>query len=108
MSALEGKGVSMGMDDQESNRSTGSPGSDGVEHLQAAASEMIAAARSFIDAVEGVVHDRDALESLVDTLSSVAQAASQAVSKVAPNRSRPQPTSADAEGASRVQHIRVS
>ena len=37
------------------------PGAEGVEHLQRAAREMVAAARSFLDAIEKVVEDRDAL-----------------------------------------------
>lgn len=88
-------------------------GGEGIEHLQAAANEMIAAARSFLDAVENVVHDRDAMATVVDTLSSVAHAASQAASKVNPVRDRtaPNPGSGpgdDDDGSSRVQHIRVS
>ena len=61
------------------------PADDAVEHLQAAAGEMIAAARSFIDALEGVVHDRDAVSSVVETFSSMAQSAAQAASRVNPN-----------------------
>jgi hypothetical protein len=104
----------MGADDQTDaepadDRST----AEGIDHLQAAASEMIAAARSFLDAVEGVVHDRDAVASVVDTLSTVAHAASQAASRVRPPRDRPAPgggTRPDDgdDGSSRVQHIRVS
>ena len=36
---------------------------DGVEHLQAAARELLLAARSFLDVVEEVVEDRDRLTS---------------------------------------------
>jgi hypothetical protein len=61
------------------------PADDAVEHLQAAAGEMIAAARSFIDALEGVVHDRDAVSVVVDTFSSMAQAAAHAAGRVNPN-----------------------
>jgi len=45
---------------------------DGVEHLQAAAHEMIAAGRAFLDAVEDVVRDRDAVASVVDAFGSIA------------------------------------
>lgn len=48
---------------------------DGVEHLQAAAKEMIKAARSLLDAAEGLVEDPAALQSLLGTLGSVATAA---------------------------------
>ena len=41
------------MDDQRA--------ADGVEHLQRAARELLAAARSFLDVVEDVVEDRDRL-----------------------------------------------
>jgi hypothetical protein len=34
-------------------------GADGVAHLQAAAREMVAAGRSFLDAVEDMVEDND-------------------------------------------------
>ena len=34
-------------------------GADGVAHLQAAAREMLAAGRSFLDAIEDVVEDND-------------------------------------------------
>ena len=92
---------------------------DGVEHLQAAASEMIAAGRAFLDAVEDVVRDREAVASVVDAFSSIAhaagQAASQAASRVATGRDRAS-GAADGHGAgegpddppSGVQHIQVS
>lgn len=43
--------------------------SEGVEHLQRAAREMIAAARSFLDAAEHAVEDRRAVEELSSTVS---------------------------------------
>jgi hypothetical protein len=89
---------------------------DGVEHLQAAAHEMIAAGRAFLDAVEDVVRDRDAVASVVDAFGSIAHAATQAASQAASQASRmatgrDRPTSSagdDDEPPSRVQHIRVS
>jgi hypothetical protein len=48
---------------------------DGVEHLQAAAKEMIRATRSLLDAAEGLVEDPAALQGLLGTLSSLASAA---------------------------------
>jgi len=83
---------------------------EGVDHLQAAASELIAAARSFLDVVEEVVRDKDAVASVVDTLGSVAHAAGQAAAKVAAARDRTSGGGADGgdEDPPRVQHIRVS
>jgi hypothetical protein len=83
---------------------------EGVDHLQSAASELIAAARSFLDVVEEVVRDRDAVAAVVETLGSVAHAAGQAASKVtaARERSAEQGPDDEGDGGSRVQHIRVT
>ena len=48
---------------------------EGLEHLQAAAREMIQATRSLLDAAEELVEDPKAVQGLVGTLASVAQAA---------------------------------
>jgi hypothetical protein len=48
---------------------------DGVEHLQAAAKEVIRAGRSLLDAIEGLVEDPAALQGAVRTLGAVAQGA---------------------------------
>ena len=48
---------------------------EGIEHLQAAAKELIRAGRSLLDAAEGLVEDPSALQGLVGTLGSLAQAA---------------------------------
>ncbi len=48
------------------------PGAAGVEHLQRAAREMVAAARSFLDAIEKVVDDRDALKEVSATVTGLA------------------------------------
>ena len=81
---------------------------EGVDHLQAAASELIAAARSFLDVVEEVVRDKDAVASVVETLGSVAHAAGQAATKVASARDRATGGPGDDGDPPRVQHIRVS
>ena len=47
----------------------------GVEHLQAAAKEMIRAGRSLLDAVEGLVDDPAALQDVLGTIGGLAQAA---------------------------------
>jgi len=44
----------------------------GVEHLQAAAKEMIAAARAFLDVVEDVVADPEKVADVVSAVGSVA------------------------------------
>ena len=49
---------------------------DGVEHLQSAAREMIAAARTFLDVVEEVVGDNVAVASVADALGSFGQVVS--------------------------------
>jgi hypothetical protein len=86
------------------------PTAEAIDHLQTAASEMIAAARSFLDAVEGVVHDRDAVASVVETFSTVAQAAAQAATRVNPpgRRSDETPGHDGDDDPPGVQHIRVS
>ena len=48
---------------------------DGVEHLQAAAKEVIRAGRSLLDAIEGLVEDPAALQGAVRTLGAFAQGA---------------------------------
>jgi hypothetical protein len=56
-----------------------SPDSDrtaeGIDHLQAAALEMIEAARAFLDVMEDVVGDRDKIEDAVAAVGSLARAA---------------------------------
>jgi hypothetical protein len=47
----------------------------GVEHLQAAAKELIRAGRSLLDAVEGLVDDPTALQDVLGTIGGLAQAA---------------------------------
>lgn len=66
---------------------------DGVAHLQAAAREMIAAARAFLDVAEEVVEDPKAGEALLESLSAVAR-------RVVPRDGAPP----DGDG---VQHIPV-
>jgi hypothetical protein len=48
---------------------------EGVEHLQAAAREVIRATRSLLDAAEGLVEDPTALQGVLGTLTTLAQAA---------------------------------
>lgn len=56
---------------------------DGVAHLQAAAREMVAAARTFLDAVEDVVNDDERMSRVVDGVADLLRQATDAVSHVA-------------------------
>ena len=59
----------------------------GMEHLQAAAREVIQATRTFLDAAEELVDDPKAVQGLVGTLASVAATAA--------SRLRPDPPDGD-------------
>jgi hypothetical protein len=76
---------------------------EGVEHLQQAAREMIRATRSLLDAAEELVDDPSAVQSLVGTIASVAQAAAGRLRGTAGH-----PGGDDDDDGGRVQHIRVS
>ena len=73
----------------------------GMEHLQAAAREMIQATRTLLDAAEELVDDPAAVQSLVGSLASVAQAAAGRL-----RGSSPPP--GDDDDGSQVQRIKVS
>jgi hypothetical protein len=73
----------------------------GIEHLQAAAHEVIRATRSMLDVAEGLVDDPQAVEGLVSTLASAAQSAAA--------RFRPDATADDNDDdGGHVQSIKVS
>ena len=82
--------------------------SEGLDHLQSAALEMIKAARAFLDVAEGLAADKEKVADIAAAFGSVAGAASRAA-RGAPPRARP--THADTDGRSRgddgVEHIRV-
>jgi F420-dependent methylenetetrahydromethanopterin dehydrogenase len=84
---------------------TADPAREGIEHLQLAAHEMIAAARSMLDAVEEILEDPGAASSMASafgTMSRLIQGAVATVSEmVTGGASEP-----DAEP--RVQRIKVS
>lgn len=65
------------------------PGAAGVEHLQRAAREMVAAARSFLDAIEKVVDDRDALREVSATVTGLAATVGETFNEAV--RGRPAP-----------------
>lgn len=77
--------------------------SEGVDHLQAAAMEMIEAARAFLDVAEQVVSDRERVAEAFSVVTDVARAAARGVSE------RPR-TTGDAEDPDQrhVQHITLS
>jgi len=79
---------------------------EGLDHLQAAAIEMISAARAFLDVMEEVVTDRDSVASVVSAVGSVAQGAARAA------RASASPPAGEGAGDGPddgpVQHIRVS
>jgi hypothetical protein len=56
---------------------------EAVDHLQAAALELIEAARAFLDVVEEMVSERDRLSDLADTVGEMAVAAGRLVRPVA-------------------------
>lgn len=76
----------------------------GVEHLQAAAREVIQATRSLLDAAEELVDDPSAVQHLVSTLASVASAAA---GRLRGDAAEPAPAG-DSDDDGRVQRIRVS
>ena len=72
----------------------------GMQHLQAAAQEMIEAARAFLDVVEDFVADDEKLATVAEAVTSVARGARAST--------HPAPDPGDAPGDGSVQHIRVS
>jgi hypothetical protein len=74
---------------------------EGIGHLQAAAHEMIAAARAFLDVIEDFVGDEQKLSSVAEAVTSVARGAARSV------RTDSEPPPDEPESGS-VQHIRVS
>ncbi len=83
---------------------------EGVEHLQVAAREMIAAARTFLDVVEEVAGDNAAVASLADALGSLGQVVSRAAARAAGDDEHDAGgrDGDERSGRSRVQHIDVS
>jgi len=71
----------------------------GIEHLQAAAREMIRATRSLLDAAEELIDDPKSVQDLVGSLTQAAQ--------MAAARFRSAPGAGD-DGDEHVQHIKVS
>ena len=87
----------------------------GLDHLQAAALEMIHAARAFLDVAEDVVSDQHKVAEIVEVLGSVADAATRAARGEPLRGTRRAAEGDDGDGddegddpPGRVQHIPVS
>jgi hypothetical protein len=76
----------------------------GVEHLQAAALEMISAARSFLDAIEELVSDPDKIGEVVSSVGSAAAAVTDLAKRAESTKS----SGGTGSTAEPVQRIRVS
>jgi hypothetical protein len=78
---------------------------EGLDHLQAAAMEMISAARAFLDVAEDFVADRDKVAEIAHVIGSAAQGAARAARDgMADGAVGPD----DGFDDGRVHHIRVS
>jgi hypothetical protein len=75
---------------------------DGLEHLQTAAKELIRAGRSLLDAMEGLVDDPSALQDVLGTIGGLAQAAATRLGLDG------QPVADDDEDEGKVQRIKLS
>jgi hypothetical protein len=80
---------------------------EGLDHLQAAALEMIQAARAFLDVAEDLIADRDKVADVVAAFGSVADAATRAARGHAP-RSGHEHHDPAPDAHEGVQHIKVS
>lgn len=78
----------------------------GVEHLQAAAKEMIRAARSLLDAAEGLVDDPTVVQGLAGTFTDLAGAAASWLRTSAAPSSDAEEEGRD--GGGKVQRINLS
>jgi hypothetical protein len=99
----------MGMINGEMTPGAQARAREGIEHLQAAARELIEAARAALDVAEELIDDPESVASLVGTLASAADVAKRVTGSG--GWPRPAPDGSDAsppEGEARVQHIAVS
>ena len=81
---------------------------EGVEHLQTAAHELIAAARAFLDVAEAGVRDPKVAEGLLAGLGDLADQARSAAREAAGRATERRDGTADDEDDGGVQHIHVS
>lgn len=83
---------------------------EGLDHLQTAGLEMIAAARAFLEVAEDLMADREKVSEVVAAFGTIADAATQATRDARRRRAEPD-RSGTAETSRRdggVQHIKVS
>ncbi len=82
---------------------------EGVEHLQAAALEMISATRAFLDVLEEVVTDKAKVSAVMGAVGSVAQVAVRTATRATnqPTGGRDGHFETESDDG-RVQHIRVT
>ena len=80
--------------------------SEGMDHLQAAAREMIDAARAFLDVAEEYIDDREQLGRAAEVVGRVADAAGRTAREAAGLVGDPDATD-NAESTGRVRHIPV-
>ncbi len=81
---------------------------EGLDHLQRAARETIAAMRALLDVAEEIVEDPKAAETLITTIGSLAEGALRAAPRGMFGRASPGPEEEDDEGGGGVQRIPVS
>lgn len=79
----------------------------GVEHLQVAAHEMLAAARAFLDVVEDVVSDRDKLSGVASTLTDLFGSAGASLSRLADRATKPSAENDERSSPPRIRRIDV-
>lgn len=80
---------------------------DGVEHLQVAAHEMLAAARSFLDVVEDVVSDREKLSGVAASVTELLGSAGGSLARMAERVAGSAGPVTDADGDSGTPRPRV-
>jgi hypothetical protein len=78
---------------------------EGLDHLQAAALELIAATRAFLDLAEGLVREPAAASAVVETVSAIVADARRAPG---PPEGPSEPPPPEEGGASGVRPIRLS
>jgi hypothetical protein len=97
----DGAGTDAGVDVQERAR-------QGVEHLQAAARELIAAARAALDVAEEVVNDPDAVASLAGLVAGLGDLARRVAGGGWPPPTERAPGPPEGERPAKVERIRVT
>lgn len=81
---------------------------DGLDHLQRAGRELIAAARAFLDVAEDVVADRERVAEVVAFVGTVAEAAGDAAGDAVRGARRAATDEPPGPSSPHVEHIQVS